>query len=289
MARIRTIKPDFWTDEKIAELPVESRLIYIATWNYADDIGVLKGSIKLLKSQILPYDYEIGLDTFSKWMDHLIQSRMLIPFEHKNEKYIYIRNFSQHQKIDKPSKPLIPKEELEQILIVVEHSSNSRGIVVPVNSNSKEEKEMEKYMEVEAENFATPTALTEPSKKKDEDLKLEAFNIFWDLYDKKVGDKQKLQKKWLKLSLDEIAAIGRHVPKYVAAAPDKKFRKNPETYLNNKSWNDEIIESNNTNNGTTQNNNNNKFAEMQQRRNEVDDLAKRSAEFLQKFIGQNVQ
>ena len=33
-----------------------------------------------------------------------------------------------------------------------------------------------------------------------------------------------------------------HIPKYKQAQPDKKFRKNPETFLNNKSWNDEIIE-----------------------------------------------
>jgi hypothetical protein len=35
-----------------------------------------------------------------------------------------------------------------------------------------------------------------------------------------------------------------HVAKYKQAQPDKKFRKNPETYLNNKSWNDEIIGTN---------------------------------------------
>jgi hypothetical protein len=31
------------------------------------------------------------------------------------------------------------------------------------------------------------------------------------------------------------------VPKYKAAQPDKRFRKNPEAYLNQKAWNDEII------------------------------------------------
>ena len=32
------------------------------------------------------------------------------------------------------------------------------------------------------------------------------------------------------------------LPEYVNSTPDKKFRKNPETYLNNCSWNDEIIQ-----------------------------------------------
>jgi predicted MPP superfamily phosphohydrolase len=67
------------------------------------------------------------------------------------------------------------------------------------------------------------------------------FNKFWDLYDKKVGSKEKIFKKFLKLTNEEIELLLTHVPKYVQSTPEKKYRKNPETYINNKSWNDEII------------------------------------------------
>lgn len=73
------------------------------------------------------------------------------------------------------------------------------------------------------------------------------FDIFWDLYDKKVGDKLKLKKKWDALNDAEREKIMDHVPRYKDAQPEKKYRKNPETYLNNKSWNDEIIESESNN------------------------------------------
>jgi 5-methylcytosine-specific restriction endonuclease McrA len=69
----------------------------------------------------------------------------------------------------------------------------------------------------------------------------ENFNNFWDLYDKKVGSKEKIFKKFLKLTNEEIELLLIHVPKYVQSTPEKKYRKNPETYINNKSWNDEII------------------------------------------------
>jgi len=36
-----------------------------------------------------------------------------------------------------------------------------------------------------------------------------------------------------------------YIDKYKLAQPDKKYRKNPDTYLRNESWNDEIINSNN--------------------------------------------
>lgn len=67
------------------------------------------------------------------------------------------------------------------------------------------------------------------------------FEKLWDLYDKKIGDKEKLRKKWDKLSKADKAAVFEYLPKYREAVPDKKFRKNLETFLNNKSWNDELI------------------------------------------------
>lgn len=69
------------------------------------------------------------------------------------------------------------------------------------------------------------------------------FDAFWDAYKKKVGEKGKLSKKWSKLKDEERVLIMDYVPKYVMATPDKKFRKNPETFLNNKSWLDELPQS----------------------------------------------
>lgn len=71
-----------------------------------------------------------------------------------------------------------------------------------------------------------------------------SFAEFWELYDKKVGDKTKLGKKWLSLTDEERLKAMNHIPEYKTAQPDKKFRKDPATYLNNNSFNDEIIKSN---------------------------------------------
>lgn len=67
------------------------------------------------------------------------------------------------------------------------------------------------------------------------------FEWFWNDYDKKVGDKQKLKKKWNKLTDVERQNAMNYIDLYKQSVPDKQFRKNPETFLNNKSWNDEII------------------------------------------------
>lgn len=86
------------------------------------------------------------------------------------------------------------------------------------------------------------------------------FDWFWDAYDKKVGSKEKLEKKWDKLSDEEKVAALKHIDLYKKSQPDKKYRKNPETYLNNKSWNDEIIWSENGTQGSVTENRLSKLA-----------------------------
>lgn len=93
MARIRTIKPSFWEDEKIARLPRACRLFYIGMWNQADDMGVIRGNPALLKSAIFPYDEDLRVSEVQKWIDALVNARMLIPITYKSESYYIIRTF----------------------------------------------------------------------------------------------------------------------------------------------------------------------------------------------------
>jgi hypothetical protein len=67
------------------------------------------------------------------------------------------------------------------------------------------------------------------------------FEEFWDLYDYKKS-RDKAEKAWKTLNKEEKALALQHAPVYAQSTPDKQFRKHPTTYLNNKSFNDEIIE-----------------------------------------------
>jgi hypothetical protein len=66
------------------------------------------------------------------------------------------------------------------------------------------------------------------------------FLDFWNLYDKKT-DRDKSENKWKNLSDLDRVKIMKYIPGYKISQPDKKYRKNPVTFFNNKSWNDEII------------------------------------------------
>lgn len=67
------------------------------------------------------------------------------------------------------------------------------------------------------------------------------FERAWNLYEKKVGCKAKLEKKWNSMSQKDRKAAIEYIPLYVLSQPDKQYRKNFQTFLNQRGWEDEII------------------------------------------------
>ena len=105
MARIRTIKPDFWTDEKITECSLSARLFFIGCWNFADDNGNLQRSPKKLKMQIFPAD-SIECEPL---IQELMAHGLLIEYSVNSEKFLHINGFRKHQIINRPSKTGLPQ------------------------------------------------------------------------------------------------------------------------------------------------------------------------------------
>ena len=112
------------------------------------------------------------------------------------------------------------------------------------NTSTSYDKHMENENEIENVN-------------KDEDviesefeiLQYPSFEDFWNLYDKKV-DRTKAEAKWKLLSQKEKEEAVEYIPAYKLAQPDKKFRRNPETFINNKTWQNEIITDNSKTNNS---------------------------------------
>ena len=102
MPRSRVIKPEFWSDEKLAKVSLQARLVFIGLWMTSDDAGTTKGHPIWLKSQIFPYD-EITIKQFETWLNELIQLKRVLPYDVNGEKYLYIPGFIKHQKISHPS------------------------------------------------------------------------------------------------------------------------------------------------------------------------------------------
>lgn len=70
MARARNIKPGFFTNDKLAELPALTRLLFIGLWTIADRAGRLEDRPKRIKAEVLPYD-DCDIDAMLADLDRL--------------------------------------------------------------------------------------------------------------------------------------------------------------------------------------------------------------------------
>ena len=104
MGRIRTIKPSLWTDETLAACSPIARLLFVASLNFADDNGNLERSARQLKAQAFPYD---NIDC-EPLIAELVRAGLLIEYEVGDRKYLHIKGFLAHQRIDRPSKCSLP-------------------------------------------------------------------------------------------------------------------------------------------------------------------------------------
>lgn len=236
MARIRSIKPGFWEDEKIGALPIPCRLFFIGTWNLADDEGVFRANPAILKSKIFPYDENLRISEINKWLDALVKARMLIPISYNSESYYAIRTFRNHQTFDaRYPNNLIPKEIVEEVLSGDKQpdAHSMRTQCVPGVHPARER-------EGEYNNIcANSDELTVNAPDKN-DI---SFDTAWDLYGKK-KDRKRAEARWGKLTLEEKKKALEHIPDYVKSTPDVQYRKNFLTYISGACWNDEINISN---------------------------------------------
>ena len=125
MPRIRSIKPDFWDDEKLAKMSLQANLLFIGMWNFADDNGVIRASAGWIKAQIFPHRGQIRVNAVQKWLSECKQHTLVIPFEFNNEAYLLIKNFHRHQRIDRPQPSKVPLSTLQKILDEFDESSTS--------------------------------------------------------------------------------------------------------------------------------------------------------------------
>jgi len=126
MARIRTIKPEFWTDETLGECSPIARLLFVAALNFADDNGNLERSARQLKAQAFPYD---SIDCEPLVLE-MIRAGLFIEYHVADRKYLHIKGFLTHQRIDRPSKCRIPlyEESMRTHIPLVEPSSSPRPV-----------------------------------------------------------------------------------------------------------------------------------------------------------------
>jgi hypothetical protein len=138
MARIRTIKPEFWTDGDMLKLSRDARLFYVGLWNFCDDNGVIEHDPVSIKARIFPND-RVSVD---KLLKELVEIGKAIIYEVEKKQYIFIKNLANHQVIDRPRKshlPLPNGNQMKSLEITLGRKEGKEGKGIPYGQLSDEE------------------------------------------------------------------------------------------------------------------------------------------------------
>jgi hypothetical protein len=120
MARIRTVKPEFWTSEQVAECSPNARLLFIGLWNFCDDGGRHPDSAMRIKMEVFPAD-NMTADDVELLLGQLIDSGLLVRYEAQGKDWLQVTGWH-HQRIDRPQFRY-PAPNGQQL--IVEHSTNA--------------------------------------------------------------------------------------------------------------------------------------------------------------------
>lgn len=216
MARIRTIKPEFWRNEQLAKVSAEACLLAVGLLNHCDDEGYFNANPKLVEADVFPLRELSGKTTVL--IQELVSIGYINLFSGSDGKtYGHIVSFERHQVINK-KKPSIIKDLCE---LPYEYGTDTVAVPVGKERNGK----------------------GTGKERNGNDAADAAFDDFWNAYDKKVA-KPAAEKAWKKIKPNDdlLITILQSARKYVQSTPNKQYRKDPATWLNNQCWNDEIVE-----------------------------------------------
>lgn len=108
MARIRTIKPDFWQHPKVTRVSRDARLFFLGLLNEADDEGRLRYSGKRLAGVIFPADDDVTGADIDAWTGELERVGLVRRYSVEDAPLLLVCGFTEHQTINRPSISKLP-------------------------------------------------------------------------------------------------------------------------------------------------------------------------------------
>ena len=158
--RIRSVKPEFWQSETMAQTPYFARLMAIALLNYADDEGYFWAVPAVIRGALFPFE-EDSKNVLGSFKDLSCVGFLAFGSDEHGKRIGRVVNFLEHQRIDKPQASKIAGLEInwEQFQ---EHSTNApRALPVGMEGNgvewSGEGMEKERKRKGARKEFLPPT------------------------------------------------------------------------------------------------------------------------------------
>lgn len=102
MARIRSIHPSVWTNERFVSVSRDARLLLIGLWGESDDKGAFEWKPIQIKMRLCAGD-DVTLASVSGWLAELQDADLVQRYELDGSEYGAVRNFCKWQRPKKPN------------------------------------------------------------------------------------------------------------------------------------------------------------------------------------------
>lgn len=96
MARIRSIKPEFFSHEGLAATSAHARLLAIGLLTLADCEGRLRWVPMQVHAQVFPWEAMVKIEVL---LGELISCGYVVHWEHDGKRYVAVVNFRKHQRL----------------------------------------------------------------------------------------------------------------------------------------------------------------------------------------------
>lgn len=251
MARIRTIKPEFFTSEQVVECSPNARLLFVATWVFADDHGRHAMSMRRLQMEAFPGD-NFTLADVGRMFGELWQAGLVTVYEVDGKHYFCVNGWH-HQKIDKKQDPRHPSPSegtvVEFCQEFVERSTNGSRTVGDHSAPYRKGRDRKG----KDHNIVPSDGTTPPAKSVMADMPPDgeptyhpAFEQFWAAYPNRGGRKRGKTKTfsvWKSVPAADRQAVVRAATAYAASREASEgFARDPERFLKSDWWRDYLVD-----------------------------------------------
>lgn len=229
--RIRSIKPEFWRSDAIARLPRDVRLLFIGLWSYVDDNGVGIDDERMIVADLfaLEEDTREVRDYVREGLATLSRELRVTRYEVAGKRYLWIRNWFEHQRVDRANKPRYP--------LPPEVASSGDEPTDPDDATSSRDPHESSSAGTEVQGSSGAGVLTTSRA-----VAPEMFVRFYTIYPRRIG-KKAAEKAWAKAIKDgaEPELVIQAAQRYAASrvGQDPKYTPHPATWLNQGRWEDE--------------------------------------------------
>ncbi|MEV2277817.1 hypothetical protein AB0I72_19755 [Nocardiopsis sp. NPDC049922] len=106
MPRIRSVKPEYWDDRKLARsVSRDGRLLYIGLWNHADEHSRVQGDPRFIKGRVFPYDDDLDETAIAALLDELADAGRIVRYTVDGDPYLVLPTLSRHQRLEAAKVP----------------------------------------------------------------------------------------------------------------------------------------------------------------------------------------